>query len=161
MIEPIKGYEGLYEIDDKGNVYSCFTTKTRRKGALKQEIKNGYKSVNLYKNQTCKHCYVHRLVAEAFLPNENDYNYINHIDCNKLNNSVENLEWCSQKQNIQHSLENYLQNQYKTFVNGIEYLSMKEASLKHFNNVWKIKELRYKYGNQFVYDGFKIKVEVM
>jgi hypothetical protein len=44
---------------------------------------------------------IHRLVAETFIDNPNRYNYINHIDCNKTNNNVENLEWCTQKHNVQ------------------------------------------------------------
>ena len=104
----ISGYEGLYSVDKNGNVYSEQTTMSRRKGVLKPEIKNGYLSVNLYKNGKCKHHYVHRLVAAAFIPNPNDYREINHIDCNKHNNAVLNLEWCDRKSNLKHSYDNGL-----------------------------------------------------
>ena len=104
----IAGYEGLYSVDKNGNVYSEQTTTSRRKGVLKPEIKNGYLSVNLYKNGKYKHCYVHRLIAETFLPNPNNYREVNHIDCNKHNNAVSNLEWCNRKSNLQHSYDNGL-----------------------------------------------------
>ena len=65
----VKGYEGLYEVDRNGNVYSSVTTKTRRKGQLKPHIKNGYLAVNLFKDGKCKHHYIHRLVAVAFIEN--------------------------------------------------------------------------------------------
>lgn len=104
----ISGYDGLYSVDKNGNVYSEQTTMSRRKGILKPEIKNGYLSVNLYKNGKCKHHYVHRLIAETFIPNPNNYREINHIDCNKHNNAVSNLEWCDRKGNLQHSYNNGL-----------------------------------------------------
>lgn len=108
MIIFIKGYENLYAIDTDGNVYSLVTNKSRRKKILKPHYKNGYLAVNLYKDGKCKHFYIHRLVAEAFLENKNNCKEVNHIDCNKTNNSVENLEWCNRVRNLKHSYENGL-----------------------------------------------------
>ena len=54
----------------------------------------------LYKNKSCKSYYIHRLVAEAFIPNPKNLPFINHKDENKQNNCVDNLEWCTQKYNI-------------------------------------------------------------
>lgn len=96
----IKGYEGLYEVDSEGNVYSSITTTSRRKGLIKPYVKNGYLAINLYKDRKCKHFYIHRLVAEAFIENPLNKPFINHLDCNKQNNQVENLEWCTQSENI-------------------------------------------------------------
>ena len=109
MKKEIKGYEGLYAIDELGNVYSLIQNASRRKRELKPEIKNGYLSVNLYKNGKCKHAYIHRLVAETFIDNSDLLPVVNHKDGNKQNNNVSNLEWCKQKENINHSWELGLQ----------------------------------------------------
>lgn len=157
----IKGYEGLYEIDTEGNVYSVITTSSRRKRVIKPHIKNGYLAVDLTDyNGICKHHYLHRLVAKEFIPNPNNYNYVDHIDCNKCNNKVENLEWVSQKENIRRSKINGLQSHhyYKCWVNDTEYESMKEASLQVFGVSWLIKHLHSKFGNEFTYKGKSIKV---
>lgn len=91
----IKGYENLYSIDEAGNVFSY-----RSNRYLKwHDDGNGYQYVELCKNKhrVCKK--VHRLVAEHFLPNPNNFSDVNHKDENKMNNTVENLEWCSTKYN--------------------------------------------------------------
>lgn len=111
MIKFIKGYEDLYAVDTNGNVYSLITNSSRRRKILKPYYKNGYLAVNLYKDRICKHFYIHRLVAETFLENKKGYKEVNHIDCNKTNNSIDNLEWCNRKQNLQHSYENGLKRQ--------------------------------------------------
>ena len=67
---------------------------------------NGYLCVNLYKNRKQKMCYVHRLVAEAFIPNPDNLTEVNHIDEDKTNNRVENLEWKSHKGNCNHGTRN-------------------------------------------------------
>jgi hypothetical protein len=92
----IEGWED-YTIDIKGNVFS-----KRRNKYLKQTVdKYGYCKVNLHKDKKYKVITVHRLVAQAFIPNPNNYKCVNHIDGNKQNNCVENLEWCTYKHNMQ------------------------------------------------------------
>lgn len=78
-------------------------------GLDKKELKqakdsNGYKFVTLNNNYKQYHLSIHRAVAETFIENPNNYPQVNHIDCNKENNNVENLEWCTQKQNSDHSV---------------------------------------------------------
>ena len=68
----------------------------------------GYHIVNLSIEGKCKTYLVHRLVAKAFIPNPNNYPTINHKDGNKLNNNINNLEWCSYKYNTQHAIVNGL-----------------------------------------------------
>lgn len=109
-LEAVKGFEGLYAVDSDGNVYSLIQDAHRRKGMLKPYQNGiGYWKVNLYDLQgKCKKKYIHRLVAEAFIPNPEGLKEVNHIDCNKQNCSASNLEWCSRRQNLEHSYVNGL-----------------------------------------------------
>lgn len=95
----IPNYEGLYQASTEGEIKSYYTGKI-----LKQEIsKNGYCKFMLCKNRKRKLYSVHRLIAMTFIENPNNYPIINHMDSNKTNNCVSNLEWCTQKYNMQHA----------------------------------------------------------
>lgn len=72
---------------------------------INPHVVRDYYSVSLSKDCVCKHYYIHRLVAKAFIPNPNNYPVVNHRDYNKLNNRVDNLEWCTQEFNVRHSSE--------------------------------------------------------
>lgn len=130
----IKGYEGLYLIDASGNVFSEITTNSRRRGIIHPFLNNsGYLRVGLFdKNGVRKIHYIHRLVAQAFLGNPKGERYVNHKDGNKQNNNVSNLEWCTQKANIAHSIAMGKQRNRKVLVvqNGMSkiYDSMRKAS---------------------------------
>lgn len=92
----IKGYEGHYQISNKGRVKSLKHNHTKKgKILIPFKSNNNYLSINLYKNNKLKTYLIHRLVAEAFLPNPDNLPVVNHKDENKLNNNVENLEWCT------------------------------------------------------------------
>ena len=102
---PIKGYESLYEVSDKGRVKSIGYGKER---ILKPgRNKDGYLLVSLYKNRE-KICYVHRLVCQTFIPNPDNLPQVNHIDEDKENNSVQNLEWCDSKYNNNYGTRNQM-----------------------------------------------------
>lgn len=103
----VKGYEGLYEVDTQGNVYSLIQNSSRRKRVLKPyKTHDGYLKVNLYDSAgKYKKFFVHRLVAGAFIDNPEEYTEVNHIDCDKLNNTVVNLEWVDRMTNLIHSYE--------------------------------------------------------
>ena len=90
----IKDYEGLYAITRDGNVWSYRSNKF-----LKPELVRGYYYVSLYKEGKGKNFRIHRLVAEAFIPNPEGLPQVNHKDECKINNCVSNLEWCDAKYN--------------------------------------------------------------
>lgn len=93
--KPIVGYEGLYEVSDHGRVKSLYRNKIMR-----PMISNsGYERVDLFKGKKRKQRSIHRLVAEAFVPNLQKKPQVNHKDENKLNNKAENLEWVTQIEN--------------------------------------------------------------
>jgi len=106
---PIRGYEKLYEITPNGQIRSWSFGPTRRRAKprlLKWRInQNGYATVALANGpqNNVKNTTVHRLVALTFIPNPDNLPQINHKDFNKLNNSVENLHWCTHAQNLTHS----------------------------------------------------------
>ena len=95
-------YTGLYQVSNLGRVRSLGNDKTRKERILKPKINNkGYLQVILCKNGKVKTFLVHRLVATAFIPNPDNLPVVNHRDENPLNNCVDNLEWCTQKYNVQ------------------------------------------------------------
>ncbi len=99
----IQGYESLYAVSDTGVVKTFIYNKI-----LKPRVQQGYETVVLYRNKKSKAFKVHRLVAMMFLDNPNNYEQVNHIDGNKRNNNVNNLEWCTAKQNTHHAIKNGL-----------------------------------------------------
>lgn len=135
MIEiwkPIRNYENRYLVSNLGNIKSL-----RRNKILVPIIQsNNYCYINLCVNGKNKSCRIHRLVAEAFIPNPNNLPCVNHKDGNKQNNNVDNLEWCTNKYNSQHAYKNNMVQktirtviQYDLYGNFIaEYNSHNEAS---------------------------------
>ena len=97
---PIDGFDG-YEVSNYGRIKSLNYNKTKQEQILKQDTnKKGYQRVCLYKDRKRKKFLVHRLVANAFIDNPNNYEQVNHKDEVKTNNYVDNLEWCDCKYNI-------------------------------------------------------------
>ncbi len=107
--EDIEGFEGLYQVSNLGNVKNI-----RRNRILKPGVcKSGYYTVSLYKNKTAKTYKVSRLVISHFVPNVDCKPYCNHIDGNKLNDRLDNLEWCTQKENVHHANSTGLRKAWK------------------------------------------------
>ena len=146
--EDIRGYEGLYQISKDGDVFSLVSHKLK---SFEISI-TGYKRVCLFKNGKGKHYSIHRLVAETFIDNPNNEPMVNHKDGNKLNNNIDNLEWCDLSYNIKHAYDNNLIKprttrvvQYtKDFIKIKEWASITEAcktlGLNHANIVTVCKQ---------------------
>lgn len=94
----IKGYEGLYEISNYGEVWSV----RKQMSLTKKKGSRGYHHISLYKNKKQKQFTIHRLVATHFIDNPFKKPCVNHIDENKTNNHHSNLEWCTHKENLNH-----------------------------------------------------------
>ena len=111
---PIEGYENLYEVSNLGRVRRLESVVNCKAGSkrkfpgkiLKPRVVQGYLRVNLCKNGIRRSYYIHRLVSTAFIPNPENLPQVNHLSEDKLNNSVENLEWCTAKENINYGTRN-------------------------------------------------------
>lgn len=144
----IQSFEGYYQVSNLGRVRSLpRTVKMHRAGKtydmhhngriLRQSVrKDGYPLVQIFKDSKYLTCVVHRLVAKAFLDNPLNLPEVNHIDGNKKNNKVNNLEWCTHSRNIKHAFETGLINKENMPCNrkrvlrsdGVEFNSMTEAA---------------------------------
>lgn len=163
-MKAIPGYEGLYVADKNGGIWSLQRGQKKRK--LKPyEGTGGYLKVNLYRGGKAKHCYVHRLVAETYIPNPDGGTVVNHKDTNVKNCRVRNLEWCSQKENIAFSRS--LGNQHKDRpvkarrVEGDEerrYLNIRSASVDLFGNCHRLQYHCTTKGPRFEYSGWAFEV---
>jgi len=144
----IKGYENLYQISNYGNVKSLeknIIRKNGKKQSFKPKIlksglsKNGYLSVALTKNKKMKTYFVHKLVANMFIENKNNYKCVNHKDGNKLNNNVDNLEWCSYNHNLKEAYKLGLKKPYWLNKKGKDNKSSKKVvQLSKKNEIIKI-----------------------
>ena len=137
----IKEYEGLYQVSNLGRVKSL-ARKTNNQYGKKERLmtqkldKDGYKRVGLNKNGKQIYYGVHRLVAQAFISNPNNYPQINHKDEDKSNNKVDNLEWCDGKYNQNYGTINErrtqkLKKKVICITTGEKFDSIIEASEKY------------------------------
>lgn len=127
----IKGYENYYQISNLGRIKSSIWFNgheyIHREKILKPQ-NNKYLTVRLAKNKKIKQYTIHRLVAIHFIENKENKPYVNHIDGNKHNNRVDNLEWCTAKENTNHAYNNGL---IKKITN-----KKKEAILNNVKKAW-------------------------
>lgn len=117
MFKDIEGYEGLYAVNENGNIWSYekISPIGNKGGVINRggfvlktycTKRTAHQKVWLYKDGIRKQHQVHRLVAQAFIPNPENLPLINHKDCDPTNNNVSNLEWCTAKQNSIHAYQN-------------------------------------------------------
>ncbi len=154
----IKGYEGIYQVSNTGKVRSLDRKVWNyiKKGRILKPHDNGhgYYNVSLSDgDKKSKHTYIHILVAEAFIPNPNNYTQVNHKDFNKANNAVDNLEWVSPQQNILHFRQSHLykkvsQNKHRTLTNKtLDFIyKNKDKVLEEYDKGLSIVEVSKKLG---------------
>lgn len=133
--EAVKRYEKYYLISPTGSVYSI-----RSKKLISPFVSSGYSQVELNVNGVATKHLVHRLVAEAYLPNQSNFPCVNHKDGNKLNNDVSNLEWCTFKKNMEHACEHGL---LKTIGSNNPSSKLTEDDVKYIKSVYKKGDLEY------------------
>jgi hypothetical protein len=149
----VKGYEGLYEVSNIGNVKSL-PRNTTLGGILKTSITRGYVSCGVWKDGKGKMVKVHRLVADAFIENIKNLPQVNHIDGNRLNNFFENLEWVTPRENTTH--REISKSNKKSKYAGVSYSEYKgkkywiafcshNSILKHLGSFKSEEEARQKY----------------
>ena len=141
IFKDIKGYEGKYQVSNHGNVKSLNYHRTGKERLLKPTLQTtGYLYVSLFK--PLKRFQIHRLVANAFIPNPNNLPCVNHKDEDKTNNHVDNLEWCTQLYNINYgngiikSCKKRCKKVYQYTIEGKfikEFESIKECERNGFN----------------------------
>lgn len=103
---PVDGFEGLYMVSDRGDIMSMKTGRGAQKGKILSQCYTGagYKKVTLRRDHKSYQVMTHRAVAMAFIPNPDKKGYVNHIDGDKANNVVSNLEWVTASENCLHSI---------------------------------------------------------
>ena len=124
----IEGYEGLYQVSNWGRVKSLSNSKARNEKILVPRKNKAYFRIRLTKYGKYKDVFVHTLVASAFIPNPHSYVVINHRDENGLNNKVDNLEWCTQKYNL-----NYGTAKQRISKRLLEYNSIRNKPINQFD----------------------------
>lgn len=137
----VPGYEGLYEVSNMGRVRSLDREVRRPQGSYMQKgcvlkpgiASNGYYTVSLRKGKGGETKTVHRLVATVFIPNPNNLPCVNHKDEDRLNNSVCNLEWCTQKYNTKYGTAQSRLSVKKSF--AVEQYDLQDNYIRTFPTV--------------------------
>lgn len=146
----IPNYEGLYQISNLGRIKTLERIVKIHHGyykhieekiidVSKRTNNAGYLYINLWKNGKQKNFRIHRLVAEVFLKNPNNYKCVNHKDNNKLNNNVENLEWCTQSYNIKYAYKKGNKEPVRKY-KKVKQLTKDRIVINYFNSIKEAQE---------------------
>lgn len=139
MNHPVDGYDGLYEVSDRGAVYSVRSGKELKQWMLRNKNGRTDYCVSLCKDGKKQNMLVARLVAIAFIPNPNDLPQVNHIDGDNHNNNVENLEWISNRDNTIHAYKNHLRKRKIIWVtDGSEIIPLRSLCIRENVNYKKV-----------------------
>jgi hypothetical protein len=134
--KPVEGYNGNYEISTTGLLMS---NKFKSPRLLKSPVSGaGYRHLVLSKNNVHKTVLIHRLVAQAFLPNPENKPEINHINGVKTDNRLENLEWCTKSENSCHSLRTGLTKQIGETANNAKLNERQIRVILHIKQIGKM-----------------------
>jgi len=136
---PVANYEGFYEVSNLGRLKSLSRKQKLKYWVTKKENlmlqapdpQTGYKRATLSKKGVGKRFYIHRLVALAFLENKNNKPLVNHINSVRTDNRVENLEWCTDAENVRHSFQAQIYSNAAILMDtqtGVFYYSGKDAA---------------------------------
>lgn len=156
MIKDIEGFDGLYAITDRGEVWS-YPKKDYRNphnGKFLKQSKDseGYMQVSLHDNGKKMRGVIHRLVARAFIPKKEGTDQINHIDGDKTNNNVSNLEWCTGAENVAHAyrlgLSSSGQRHYKSKLSREQVIEIREIKKTGITN--KVLANKFKVSHQAI-----------
>jgi len=151
--QAISGYEGLYEVSSFGRVKSLlrYVNSGYNKKRLLLEIimkpklnKYGYLTICLWRNSMKKIVTIHRLVACTYLINDNNYPHINHIDGNKLNNHVDNLEFCTSLHNQRHAVSLGLRDNCTKYGEDCNFAKLKTEQVKYIRESYNKKTMNQK-----------------
>lgn len=153
----IEGYEGLYQVSNLGRVKSLERLVTQRPGVTytrpEQIIKHnsgaklkGYPNLNLCRNGRVVNALIHRLVAQAFIPNPDNKRCINHIDGDKNNFKISNIEWVTHSENTKHAFRTGLQKQNYVFGTGHGMSKLDDVSVRvireaYAENKWSYQQI--------------------
>ena len=168
----IKGYEGLYQVSNLGRVrhleHRVVNHPNGSTRLVKEKILSptdngyGYKIVGLRKNAERKNHYLHRLVASAFVDNPKGKKYVNHLDYDRSNNIAANLEWCTQSENVQHSIEHMKKpkSKHRASKTGEKYILIRVRNGKNYFRV-AISNKGVDRSFEFLYEAICYRNEVM
>ena len=148
MRKPVVGYEDYYEISDSGEVFRKLKSSGTFVGKkLKPFTIKGYKYIKLNIRGKIKLCSIHRMIAEAWIPNPKNLPQVNHLDCNKENNSINNLEWCTPSENTIHAHDNNLWGNAKNARKPVIGISLYDEKIIEYESVNAAEKDGFRKGN--------------